>query len=621
MADQEERTMQITASELAESRRRVDERGWKPRNCVFELTLACNLRCEHCGSIAGKVRKDEMSVDECLGVVDSLADLGCELITLSGGEPTLKKGWDTIARRVADRGVYVNMVTNGVYKSEATTREVAQRALDAGMCNVGVSIDGPEGIHELVRGEGTFRKTLNALEQFQAVGLRTAVLTTVSQLNLRYLPEVRQVAMDAGATLWRLQLAKPMGSMDKHRNIVLRPEQLLELVPLLARLKKAGGIHLGVGDSIGYYGPYDKVLRGRGWRGRNECWKGCQAGMQAIGIEADGGVKGCLSMQAKWDGKDPFVEGNVRERSLADIWYAPGAFPYNRDFKVDSLTGGCAGCRFGELCRGGARCVSAAVAARLTEDPYCYYRVAEDARVARPKSPWAAAAGAALFLSLGTAGCPDDGTPIDKDAVASDVVASNDAIDAVAQPEYGVTPPDTITPEEDVAASPEYGVAPDDVSVTPDYGVFPNDVSSLPEYGVPPEDISVTPDYGVFPDDVSVTPEYGIPPEDVSVTPDYGVFPDDVSVTPDYGVFPDDVSVTPDYGVFPEDISVMPEYGIAPDVGQPGPDAIDCAQVCCECEYGIIPDDVYKECCAPDPCANACCDCDYGEPPPPECCD
>jgi hypothetical protein len=68
---------------------------------------------------------------------------------------------------------------------------------------------------------------------------------------------------------------------------------------------------------------------------------------------------------------------------------------------------------------------------------------------------------------------------------------------------------------------------------------------------------------------------------------------------------------------------VQPEYGVPPDTqGETKPDAvppIDCEAVCCECEYGVIPEEVYKECC--DPCKDVCCDCDYGDPPPPECCE
>jgi hypothetical protein len=122
----------------------------------------------------------------------------------------------------------------------------------------------------------------------------------------------------------------------------------------------------------------------------------------------------------------------------------------------------------------------------------------------------------------------------------------------------------------------------------------------------------------------------GGPDADATAQPEYGVSPDgtvqDATTQPEYGVSPDgyaeDATAQPEYGVSP-DAGPLLDVGPAGDVtdaGMPDGTVIDCDAVCCECEYGIIPDDVYEACCKPDPCANACCDCDYGDPPPPECC-
>lgn len=47
--------------------------GFHPRACVWELTLACNLRCKHCGSFAGNRRERELDLEESLRVADQLA--------------------------------------------------------------------------------------------------------------------------------------------------------------------------------------------------------------------------------------------------------------------------------------------------------------------------------------------------------------------------------------------------------------------------------------------------------------------------------------------------------------------------------------------------------------------
>ena len=77
--------------------------GYYPRFCVWELTLACDMRCRHCGSFAGRPRERELDTEEALSVAQQLADMRCERLTLSGGEPTLRPDWDRIAQALTSR--------------------------------------------------------------------------------------------------------------------------------------------------------------------------------------------------------------------------------------------------------------------------------------------------------------------------------------------------------------------------------------------------------------------------------------------------------------------------------------------------------------------------------------
>src|SRR4051794_22058988 len=60
---------------LADESREKD-RTARPIYAVWEVTLACDLACRHCGSRAGRERPDELSTDEALDLVDQIADLG-----------------------------------------------------------------------------------------------------------------------------------------------------------------------------------------------------------------------------------------------------------------------------------------------------------------------------------------------------------------------------------------------------------------------------------------------------------------------------------------------------------------------------------------------------------------
>jgi radical SAM protein with 4Fe4S-binding SPASM domain len=344
--------------------------GFAPRACVWELTLACNLRCKHCGSFAGSKRDDEMSLEENLKVADDLAALGCRRVTLSGGEPTLNPDWDRIGKRLADHGVKVNLISNGWHWNES---HVA-RAKAAGLVGAAFSLDGFQAEHDEFRQAGSFERVVAAIAACVASGLPVAVNTTVNKLNVRKLPELRDFIVGLGAFSMQIQLATPSGNMGAHRDLVIDPADLTWLVPQLADLCRHNTrkFFAVAADDIGYYGRAEQGLRDDG--GDLPFWIGCRAGCQVVGIESSGNVKGCLSLPSGMHGERRFVEGNLRERSLPEIWNAPGAFAYNRQYTEDQLTGFCRVCRYRDFCRGGCTwTVYCHALAGGEGNPFCFY--------------------------------------------------------------------------------------------------------------------------------------------------------------------------------------------------------------------------------------------------------
>ena len=70
--------------------------------CIIELTLACNLKCIHCGSYAGKAREKELSTEEIFILIDDLKEIKCKQITLMGGEFVFRKDWLKIAEYIKE---------------------------------------------------------------------------------------------------------------------------------------------------------------------------------------------------------------------------------------------------------------------------------------------------------------------------------------------------------------------------------------------------------------------------------------------------------------------------------------------------------------------------------------
>lgn len=341
-----------------------------PVAVVWELTLTCNLKCQHCGSRAGRPRADELTTSEALDVVDQLARLGAREIALIGGEAFLRRDWIQIVRRIASHGIRCGMQTGG----RQLTQERIQQAADAGLKQIGVSIDGLEALHDRMRGvPGSFRMAVDALHRAKAVGLEITVNTTIGADTLPDLPGILDLIANAGVTVWQLQIAVAMGNAVDNDHILMQPYQLLELMPLLARLFQEGrerGVWMDGGNNIGYFGPYERLWRTRG--DERDHWGGCGAGQSVIALEADGTVKGCPSLATVG-----FAGGNVREDTLEQIWNTRKEIHFARLRTVEDLWGFCRTCYYADVCRAGCTWTSHSLLGRPGNNPYCHYRALE----------------------------------------------------------------------------------------------------------------------------------------------------------------------------------------------------------------------------------------------------
>jgi len=340
-----------------------ERQPYVPEYCVWELTLRCNLRCLHCGSKAGRARADELTLEECLPVADELAALGCRQASLIGGEVFLYRGWERVARRLADRGVQVNTITNGLVLDDSHLAEIRHARLS----NVCLSLDGLREAHNTIRGVRTsFDRAVATMARLRSEDIPVAVVTTLTALNVDDLPGLYELLVAHGVETWQIQLATPMGNMARARHLLLEPARVPGVTRFIREHRDAARLWILAGDDIGYYDKNEIYLRNQ--PGSLGSWQGCSAGLRAVGIDSEGNVKGCESLY------DPrFVEGNLRTRSLSEIWNDAGAFSYNRRFEIGQLGGTCTGCDKGARCRGGCRGVCFFTSDGLFTNPYCCY--------------------------------------------------------------------------------------------------------------------------------------------------------------------------------------------------------------------------------------------------------
>jgi radical SAM protein with 4Fe4S-binding SPASM domain len=259
---------------------------------------------------------------------------------------------------------------------------LARAMAEAGLRRASVSIDGLEATHDLMRAaRGSFASASAAVRHLADAGIVAMANTNVNRLNEQDLEPLYEHLKGLGIKSWQVQLTTPLGRAADRPEMVLQPWDLLSIVPRVAAVKERArkdGILVMPGNNLGYFGPEEATLRSLR-EGDAEHWVGCQAGKYVMGIESDGAVKGCPSLQtASYVGGTLKDSSRTTQKTLRQIWETAPELAFARERTKDDpktgLWGYCASCDFGEVCLGGCTFTAHAFFGRPGNNPYCHYR-------------------------------------------------------------------------------------------------------------------------------------------------------------------------------------------------------------------------------------------------------
>jgi radical SAM protein with 4Fe4S-binding SPASM domain len=341
----------------------------EPRTCIWELTRRCNLRCIHCENCCGERSDRELSREQIENAAQGLAALGCQHVHVTGGEPLLHPRWQELCRDFVRLGLRTSLITNGTLLDD----DHLDRAIEAGVSAVGISVDGLQATHDSIRlrpgaGESPWRLAVDAVERAQA-RLETVVITAVNRRNLDELPRLRRTLAEIGVKRWQIQLVIPVGrALEIAEPFVLAPASLEQLMAFIADARRDGKPpHIDTSDTIGYFTEHELGVRGA--PNTPALWTGCQAGIRAVAITYDGRVRGCSIMPPEFDA------GDLHDESIATIWNDAERFAYSTRFDASKLTGACGRCKVGPLCRAGCTTMAYWTTGSIYSNPFCLHRV------------------------------------------------------------------------------------------------------------------------------------------------------------------------------------------------------------------------------------------------------
>ena len=148
----------------------------KPIFVSWSITEQCNLQCKYC-HVWRKSEPLELPTHLVLGIINTLSKMGTKMMRLTGGEPLARDDITQIINHAHALGIYTVLSTNGILFSEKI-KEINK--LD----RVSISLEGPESIHDSIRGGGSYKKAVEAIEIAKRKNIPVSIATTLNALNL-----------------------------------------------------------------------------------------------------------------------------------------------------------------------------------------------------------------------------------------------------------------------------------------------------------------------------------------------------------------------------------------------------------------------------------------------------
>ncbi len=152
-------------------------KGDRPHRILIDVTSACDLQCPFCQADS-KTLKNELTFSDISHFVEQVKKLNPSLLTISGGEPLLKK--DIVLYMVEELSPLKEMGLYILTNATVITKEYAQQLYDAGLYSVRACVDGHcDEVHDAIKGEGTFKKTVQGIKYLRDVGIHVSLIPSI----------------------------------------------------------------------------------------------------------------------------------------------------------------------------------------------------------------------------------------------------------------------------------------------------------------------------------------------------------------------------------------------------------------------------------------------------------
>ena len=214
------------------------------RNIFFHVLTRCNLKCRHCYINPQQHGKETLPVETVKKWLKALVnEKKASNLIFIGGKPTLHPDLDLCIKAARKMGYgSITVDTNGFLFNNIVDK-VTPEELDY----FSVGLDGSsEETNDLIRGKGSYDKSVAGIEKALAKGFKDSLIYTVSQLNIHDLKNMPGFLKILGIDRFFIQVIGIRGrsARDEKHKLQLTRKEWAAVVPRVAARAARLGIHV-----------------------------------------------------------------------------------------------------------------------------------------------------------------------------------------------------------------------------------------------------------------------------------------------------------------------------------------------------------------------------------------
>jgi MoaA/NifB/PqqE/SkfB family radical SAM enzyme len=174
---------------LASKVARVKYLGHKiPLKVTFHITYGCQLECPFC--YRKKIVASELTTGQIKEMMREFKEMGTDFWIFNGGEALLRDDLGELIEYAKEMNFSCGLVTNGAMLAQRLSLDRRFQRLDF----VQLSLDGSEVVHDALRGQGVFRKIIQALELLKTLNIKINLLSIIMKNNIQCIDDLVRIA-------------------------------------------------------------------------------------------------------------------------------------------------------------------------------------------------------------------------------------------------------------------------------------------------------------------------------------------------------------------------------------------------------------------------------------------